>query len=392
MPLTQTRPTMNKSLAAAAMFAIVVFCLPQPAVFGQDLAELSQPPAGNNQKAEVSQWIGLVKITIAYHSPKVHSPAGVDRNGHIWGELVNYGFFDDGLGPVRATPWRAGANESTTISFSHDVKVEGQDLKAGTYALFLDVEKTGPWIWIFSTNIGWGSYQYHPRNDAARVPVSASGAPYTEYMTFGFDERRPSSAVAFLQWESKRVPFKIDVPNVDDLYVAQLRKDLQSWAGFSYLNWQSAAQFCATRKINLDEALVWAEKAINEPFRGVVAGKRDFATLGTKAAVLTAMGRVADADATMAEAMALPGTDALPVHQYGMRLLTAGRTDKAMEVFKLNRQGHPAEPFFTYLGLARGYTAVGDKPNAISNWRQRSGTFRQARRATFRRSRKRSPR
>jgi Protein of unknown function (DUF2911) len=35
------------------------------------------------------------------------------------------------------------------------VKVEGKDLKAGTYALFLDVE-TGPWNWIFSNHLGWG--------------------------------------------------------------------------------------------------------------------------------------------------------------------------------------------------------------------------------------------
>ena len=39
-----------------------------------------------------------------------------------------------------------------------------------------------------------------------------------------------------------------------------------------------------------------------------------------------------------------------------------------MEVFKLNQQLHPEEKFVTYVGLARGYTAVGDKENAIKNW------------------------
>jgi hypothetical protein len=84
------------------------------------------PPNGDNEKAEVSQWIGLVKISIAYHSPHVHNPPTNDRTGHIWGELVRYGFYDDGFGPSKAAPWRAGANESTTISFSHDVKIEGK--------------------------------------------------------------------------------------------------------------------------------------------------------------------------------------------------------------------------------------------------------------------------
>src|SRR4051812_41904043 len=87
MPLNQKRPVMNKTVAvalpptgtrgntsgrgvrtAAIIFAVMAFGPARPAVFGQDLAELTQPPAGNDQKAEVSQWIGPVKITIAYHS------------------------------------------------------------------------------------------------------------------------------------------------------------------------------------------------------------------------------------------------------------------------------------------------------------------------------------
>src|ERR1051326_5335403 len=96
-------------------------------------SELSMPPNGDNQRAEVSQWIGPVQISIAYHSPNVHGVNGVDRTGHIWGELVRYGFFDEGFGPSHATPWRVGANESTPITLSHDAKVCGQDIKAGTY-------------------------------------------------------------------------------------------------------------------------------------------------------------------------------------------------------------------------------------------------------------------
>src|SRR3954464_11013015 len=92
------------------------------AALGQKLSELSMPPNGLNQKGEVSQWIGPVKITIAYHSPNVHGGGGADRTGHIWGGVVRYGFFDDGFGPSKAMPWRAGANESTSFTASHDIK------------------------------------------------------------------------------------------------------------------------------------------------------------------------------------------------------------------------------------------------------------------------------
>ncbi len=223
----------------------------------QIASEIAIPPNGNNQRAEVTQWIGLVKITIAYHSPRVHFQSSVDRTGHIWGELVQYGFFDDGFGPSKASPWRAGANENTTITFSHDVKIDGRDLKAGTYALFLEVEKAAPWTWIFSTHaIGWGSYQYDTKNDALRVPVTPVDGPFTEFLTYGFDERLPNSATAFLQWENKRIPLKIDVPNINELYIAQIRNDLQAWPGFNYLNWQNAARFAVSNKIHLDEALL----------------------------------------------------------------------------------------------------------------------------------------
>jgi tetratricopeptide (TPR) repeat protein len=56
------------------------------------------------------------------------------------------------------------------------------------------------------------------------------------------------------------------------------------------------------------------------------------------------------------------------IHQYGTSLLAAGRTDKAMTIFMLNRQRHPEERFVTYVGLARGYAALGDTEHAIANW------------------------
>ena len=233
----------------------------------------------------------------------------------------------------------------------------------------MDVEKDKPWNWVFSNNTtGWGSYQYDPKNDALRVAATPKDAPFTEFLTYGFDDRLPASALAFLQWENKRVGFKIEVPNVNDIYVAKIRNDLQGWPGFNYQNWQNAAQFCADNKINLEEALVWADKAINVPFRGAALGRENFSTLQTKASVLTAMGRDADAEATMDKALHLPGADPVAIHQYAMRLLRNGKKEKAMEIFQFNFKQHPDEKFYTYVGLARGYTAIGDKEKAIKNW------------------------
>src|ERR1035437_1649594 len=72
-----------------------------------------------SQQATVSQRIGITDISITYHRPLV--------NGRkIWGDLVPYN-----------AVWRAGANENTTITFTHDVTVEGKSLAAGTYGLHM---------------------------------------------------------------------------------------------------------------------------------------------------------------------------------------------------------------------------------------------------------------
>jgi tetratricopeptide (TPR) repeat protein len=171
-----------------------------------------------------------------------------------------------------------------------------------------------------------------------------------------------------LEWERKRIPLAIDVPNVLDIYVDEMRRELDGWPGFNYQNWQTAAQFCASNKINLDEALVWADKAIREPFRGAAFGHEDFSTLNTKAAVLEAMGRAAEADVLMARALTLPGTPSFLLYAYGMQLLRSRKNDTALAVFEQNAAQHPEEPYWTELGLARGYTAKGDKARAIRAW------------------------
>ena len=158
---------------------------------------------------------------------------------------------------------------------------------------------------------------------------------------------------------------KISVPNGNALYVDKFRSELNgTTTGFHYQGYVDAAEFCAQNKINLEEALMWADSAISQPFYG----REMFITLKTKAQVLSAMGREQEAEAVMQKAIKHPTASVPDVHQYGRSLLQAGKKEKALEVFKLNRQLHPDDKFTTYAGLARGYTAVGDKKNAIKNW------------------------
>src|SRR4030095_13251349 len=83
-------------------------------------------PSGGNKKAMTAEQIGLTKVVINYDRPGVKG-----RDGKIWGQLIPVGYTDQGFGSSKAAPWRAGANENTTIEFSTDVKIEGQPLAAG---------------------------------------------------------------------------------------------------------------------------------------------------------------------------------------------------------------------------------------------------------------------
>src|SRR5882724_11303217 len=108
------------------LLPLVSLILLSGSAFGQRLAALSLPPSGNNQKASVTQYIGLAKVTIDYSSPAVHGPNGQDRRGQIWGKLVPYGMTNLGFGNGKPGPWRAGANENTVFTVSHPVSIDGK--------------------------------------------------------------------------------------------------------------------------------------------------------------------------------------------------------------------------------------------------------------------------
>jgi Flp pilus assembly protein TadD len=101
---------------------------------------------------------------------------------------------------------------------------------------------------------------------------------------------------------------------------------------------------------------------------GATIAHEDVSTLATKAAVLEAMGRESDGDAVTERALHLSQTDPYQLYAYGMGLLRRDKKEKAMKIFNFNQHQHPQDKFWTALGMARGYTALGDKKNAIANW------------------------
>lgn len=322
---------------------------------------LSLPPSGDNQQATVSQRIGLVEIRISYSSPKVTAPDGTDRKGKIWGELVPYGMANLGFGTCGSEcPWRAGANENTVFSTSHAVKVEGKDLPAGTYGLHM-IPGRDEWTVIFSKNsTSWGSYFYDAKEDALRVQVKPQKSEYRHWLTYEFTERTPAKATVALAWENLAVPFTIVVENPDQIYLAEIRKELRSSSGFTYRGWEQAAEFCLQKKTNLAEGLKWAETAVSGP--GI--GREMFSTLRTLSQLQAANGQTAEAQKSMQRAVEHPTAGPIDLHMYGRQLQGEGKKEEALKVFELNAKKHP-NAWPVNVGLARGYAGVGKKKEAL---------------------------
>ena len=338
-----------KSFISSALFFM--------AALGLNAQNLTLPPSGGNQRSEVTQYMGaLAYVKIVYNSPDVNK-----REGKIWGQLVPYGTSDLGFPGAEKAPWRAGANECTTIEFSHDVLVQGKELKAGTYGLFMEPAEAGPWTIIFSKNsTSWGAYFYKKEEDALRIQVDPMKSEFREYLTYEFVDRKLDRCQVQMAWEEMAVAFLVELPGSKEIQVQSLRDELRGGNGFTWQAWQSAANYCARNDVNLEEALTWAENAVSLTF----TGQKNFSTLSTKALVLRKLGRDEEADKVMEEAIDLPSATSFQIHAYARQLIAAGKKKEAMEIFKMNyKRFESAWP--TNVGMARGHSALGEYEKAI---------------------------
>jgi DUF2911 family protein len=294
-----------------------------------------------SQAAEVKQQIALTDITIKYHRPLV--------NGRkIWGGLVPYG-----------KVWRAGANENTTIDFSDAVSVEGKPLAKGTYGLHM-IPNSDSWTIIFSkTNTGWGSYSYDQKDDALRVDVKPRPlAENKEALEFAFEDLKPTSTAVTLKWEKLGVPFTVSINDADQT-LQNIRAQLKGRGQFTWQALDEGAQFCLTRKINLDEALRWADASIQNEER--------FDNLSTKADILKALNRPDEAKVTWNKA--LEKAAAPQLYTYGRQLQNKKQGTEAMEIFKEVAKRFP-NGVFGYLAQARIKSTAGDFTGALNDAKQ----------------------
>ena len=330
------------SLAVGLFLVVAAWLAVEPAV-----AQVRSPVP--SPYAKMTEEIGLTDITIKYNRPGV--------NGRqIWGNVVPYGLSSPfpNFGSGNAFPWRAGANENTTISFEHDVLIEGKKLAAGHYGLHM-IAGESEWTVIFSENTSsWGSFFYDEGEDALRVSVTPEKAPFKERLTYEFMEYDgQGGATLALLWEEIKVPFKVQVDNYHEVVLASMRGELRSRGGFGWQGYTQAANYAMQNGVHLDEAMGWIDRAIGQ--------NKAFNTLQIKAGILAKMGQVDEGITVMDEAIPLSTENQL--NGYGYQLMGLNKMEDALRIFKINIERHP-ESWNPHDSLAECYAKIGDTKNA----------------------------
>lgn len=144
--------------------------------------------------AMVSQTIGTTVVSVTYGRPGVRDRVIFD---------------DEGLVPFGAI-WRTGADEATTISFTNDVRIEGELIEEGLYSLFT-IPEEDTWTIIFNRVADqWGGYNYEEAEDVLRVEVDSEEGHYMDQLMFYFEKIDDESGNMVIHWDNTKVSILVE--------------------------------------------------------------------------------------------------------------------------------------------------------------------------------------
>ncbi len=235
-----------------------------------------QTPAPS-PSCKIMQMVGLTEVTLDYSRPGKKDRA-------IFGELVPYGSI-----------WRTGANSATKISFSKDVKLAGNEVPAGTYALYsIPGEKEWTMMLYKDLSVGGNVAKYNKEDELLRFMVEPQeSSDQVENMTLFIDHIRDDQGTLMLVWDRTVIPMKIEV-NTDNEVMAAIERTMAGPAAGDYY---AASMYYFNNKKDMKQALAWMNKALEKNER--------YWMVTRKAEMQAALGMKAEAMATAKKAMGM---------------------------------------------------------------------------------------
>ncbi|MBH8556632.1 DUF2911 domain-containing protein [Hymenobacter negativus] len=165
--------------------------------------------------------------------------------------------FGSGVAPY-GTVWRTGANTVTKVRFGEEVKINGQAVPAGAYAL-LTIPDAKEWTFILNRDTAqWGSYEYKQALDVLRVKARPTklAAP-VETMSLAVENLKPASADLVVTWDRTQVALPI-VADPDRVVMGQIEQALKG----EKKPYVSAAQYYYNTGKDLTPAIGWLDEFI----------------------------------------------------------------------------------------------------------------------------------
>ncbi len=208
---------------------------------GSVKAQLSLPNASPD--AEFKQQIGFGEVEVKYSRPNA-------RGRVIFGSLVPFGEL-----------WRTGAHDATTIRFSEAVKLNDNDIPAGTYSFFTIPNQKEWTIVINKATEMHGTSDYTQEQDLVRFTAKAEkSARYYETFTIEVNDFAKEEVALFLLWENTQVKLTIRM-NVDEKIMAEINDRINvKKEDRASLFYQSSAYYFNNNK-DLNQAYAWVQVA-----------------------------------------------------------------------------------------------------------------------------------
>ncbi len=265
-------------------------------------------PYRESPPASQSLGLGICTLKLDYHRPAA-------KGRGIWGELVPYG-----------QVWRAGANEATTLTLSHPVKIQGKEVPAGTYALFILPHKDR-WTWILNRNAKqWGAYFHKADQDVLRFDTPVVQAPHREWLQYDLAVAGPDRWRLDLHWAGLTSGFELQV-EARGIYWTHLQEVLAQAKPTDWVPWFQAAAYCLAQEIHLDQAHDWIDQSLK-------AGE-SFWNHETKARFLRRLNRTPEALKHLERALELAQGKAPTEYVQGLETLrSTWKEEPAVELLK----------------------------------------------------------
>ncbi|HEY9117997.1 MAG TPA: DUF2911 domain-containing protein [Roseivirga sp.] len=153
----------------------------------------SSPAQSKSPAMQAMSNIGNVHVHIEYHAPSV-------RGRQVFGGLVAY---DE--------VWVTGAHSATSIDFSGDVKLNGQKVEKGKYALFT-IPGEDQWTIIINRNFEQHLADDYDQNlDVVRLNVAAQKlTEVQEQLKYEVKELSNGKGIITISWADVSVEFNIE--------------------------------------------------------------------------------------------------------------------------------------------------------------------------------------